>query len=141
MDYRSGRLHTTRAIVERSSLPTEDAPGAAQVPGLPHNHRGASEAMPGLCGEESPGDEKQVQARRVPEGEGEAMKWNDVKVHPPMREIYKGSPLTSGRLLVFAVSYITVGSFQQSYIWKNDAGCIIPVTHWAPLPDPPEAGK
>ena len=46
---------------------------------------------------------------------------------PEMREIYKGSPLTTGMVLTFNGYFVSVGLIEED------------VTHWQPLPDPPEA--
>ena len=46
---------------------------------------------------------------------------------PEMREIYKGSPLSRGMVLTFDGYFVSVGLIAED------------VTHWQPLPDPPEA--
>lgn len=71
--------------------------------------------------------------------------WYPASQDPPMREIYNGSPLTSGQLIVFNGHYVWAGSLEESYMrrkrgWKSATGHSMHVTHWMPMPPKPECG-
>jgi hypothetical protein len=60
---------------------------------------------------------------------------------PDMHEVYKGSPLTSGYLLIFNGSNVTIGEYEQTFSkrkprWRSHYG-VISVTHWMPFPHGP----
>jgi hypothetical protein len=62
---------------------------------------------------------------------------------PPMREVYKGSPLTSGSVLIFTGYWVSVGVYEETYAkrkprWQDEKlNRVTNVTHWMPLPEPP----
>lgn len=69
--------------------------------------------------------------------------WYPASQIPPMRESYKGSPMTSGDMIVFNGHYVFTGAFEETYKkrerrWKGPYG-VITVTHWMPFPPKPEA--
>ena len=40
----------------------------------------------------------------------------------------------------FISGYLMGANEKTEFVWKNDAGRIIPPTHWMPLPEPPKKG-
>jgi hypothetical protein len=72
------------------------------------------------------------------------MEWIDVRDRlPETHEIYNGSPLTSGSVLIFNGSYIDSGSYEQTYAtkkfrWLGSQNNVTKVTHWMPYPPKPK---
>ena len=65
---------------------------------------------------------------------------------PELREVYKGSPLESCTVLIFTGNWVTIGSYKETYKkrhrrWIDSTQRGVNVTHWMPLPDPPERTK
>ncbi len=65
---------------------------------------------------------------------------------PETHEIYEGSALTSGEVLIFNGSYVTSGTYSQTYQqrkyrWKDARDYATKVTHWMPYPPKPERSK
>ena len=69
--------------------------------------------------------------------------WISVKERlPDLREVYKGSPLESGDVLIFQ-HYVTIGRFGETYgkrkrRWTDARQYVCKPTHWMPLPEPPK---
>lgn len=71
--------------------------------------------------------------------------WISVKDQlPEMTELYLGGPKRA-RVLIFS-GWVGEGSYEETLVrrtpkWKNAIGLSSPVTHWMPLPAPPETKK
>jgi hypothetical protein len=62
---------------------------------------------------------------------------------PDLRESYKNSPLTSGRLLIWTGAYVSIGRYEETYTkrlprWLDVSGRVVVVTHWMDLPSGPK---
>ena len=72
------------------------------------------------------------------------IKWRVVADElPETKPLYADGPLTSSRVLIFNGHYVTLGKYEQTFTkrifrWVDARGYVAMVTHWMPLPEPPE---
>ncbi len=65
---------------------------------------------------------------------------------PDMKPMYEGGPKTSELVLIFTGHYVSAGKYEEAYgkrtlRWEDRFGRRAHVTHWMPLPEPPEVGE
>ena len=72
------------------------------------------------------------------------MKWISVEERlPDMTPIYRDGPRSSGLVITFNRYYVSVGKLEETFAkrkarWIDRFDRSAVVTHWMPLPDPPE---
>ncbi len=68
-------------------------------------------------------------------------RWRDAKTEPPPTEL-PGAPGWSNWVLAATVNainrYVAVACRHEDGTWTDVDDCTVPVSHWCPLPKPPE---
>jgi len=61
---------------------------------------------------------------------------------PELKEAYPGGP-KNARVLIYNGHYVDKGELEETFVkrklsWKDSRGLCVRVTHWMPLPAPPD---